>query len=88
MEFKVRKVGGVMAEVTVSEGSATIDLGILSALEVTRLASDLRQFAHDLDQIEMVTKESALDAIEFLQDNAEVAAYLIQDARDILEEAP
>ncbi|MDQ7996097.1 MAG: hypothetical protein AAGC76_09610 [Luteibacter sp.] len=68
MEIKVRNRNFNYAEVLLVEGSMTIDLGSLNEREKNELANAFRVAAYELDDIECVTKESALDAIRSFED--------------------
>lgn len=85
MEIKVRNRNLGYAEVKMVEGTITIELGSLNERERGELASTLRQAAYELDDIELVTKESALSAIRHLEDEGN--SDDIDEAILLLEEA-
>jgi hypothetical protein len=85
MEIKVRNRNLGYAEVQMVEGTITVDLGSLNEREKGELASTLRQAAYELDDLELVTKESALSAIRHFEDEGnsddiDEAALLLEDA--------
>lgn len=85
MEIRVRNKNFGYTEVMMIEGAVGIDLGLLNESEKAALASTLRQAAYELDNLELVTKESALGAIEYYRDNLSMAEF--DDAIEMLVEA-
>lgn len=69
MEFKIHHIGAGLVEVKASEGSTTIELGTMFHKERHDLAETLRQAAYQLDGNELVTKESAEEAIRHFEDD-------------------
>ncbi|HVI55453.1 MAG TPA: hypothetical protein VM621_10420 [Luteibacter sp.] len=84
MEIKIRNQNFGYADVSVVEGSTSIDIGCLSEKERGTLASQLRRAAYELDGIDTVTKESAEKAIRYFEDEGN--SDDIDEAALLLEE--
>jgi len=85
MQIKIRNQNFGYADVSVVEGSTSIEIGFLSEKERADFASQLRRAAYELDGVDTVTKESAVGAIEYYRDNGSMAEF--DDAMEMLVEA-
>lgn len=85
MEIKIRNQNFGYADVSVVEGSTSIEIGYLSEKERFEFASRLRRAAYELDHVDTVTKDSAVEALEYYRDNGSQAEF--DDALEMLVEA-